>query len=368
MTWPRLLIVFLCLTGNGVLAQDLEDWFIPRQRTEEQQRLIDTSPLGSFENPVRAEGPVGQRAYLARLRCPSGEPPEVFRRGSSGAGPYGTILDGYSVTCTGTEAVTVFMDLYHTGFIEDRPVPGFAITEYREIPKVSSALFAPAAEGFPTPESDLPPCEPSRAVGARVHGSALDRTGALVPGMRIMLRSDRGCVESMTDERGDYSLSLSPGVYRLEATLPGACPIERAAFRVEADEGLMINVSDLVPLQRVFKGLEQITKCFAEETRQIQEAAGEPGIAHVAFASKSTGDGYVEYRSSPENRDLAAILSFGALSVAADSIRINLDTMALTATGKVAVDDGVRRQYGGLVTVDLSSERPVETVRIVDPE
>lgn len=116
MTWPMLFIVLLCLTGNAVLAQDLEDWFTPRQLTEEQQRLIDTSPLGSFENPVRAEGPVGQRAYLARLRCSSGEPPEFFRGGSYGAGPYGTILDGYRVTCTGAESVTVFMDLYHAGF------------------------------------------------------------------------------------------------------------------------------------------------------------------------------------------------------------------------------------------------------------
>src|SRR5215217_6682079 len=41
-------------------------------------------PLGSQENPVRAEMPPGQRDYLARLRCSDGRAPLFEREGSFG--------------------------------------------------------------------------------------------------------------------------------------------------------------------------------------------------------------------------------------------------------------------------------------------
>ena len=83
--------------------------------------------LGSRENPVRASMPAGERAYLARLRCADGLAPEYVRQGSLGIGPFGNIVDGYSVTCAGKEMKTVVMDMYHSNFVEDRAVPGFTI-------------------------------------------------------------------------------------------------------------------------------------------------------------------------------------------------------------------------------------------------
>jgi len=86
-------------------------------------------PLGSHDNPVRAEMPDGQRAYLARLRCGDGAVPAFERTGSYGPGPFGSIIDGYRVTCAVAELKErqVFMDMYHPGHVELAPVPGFAI-------------------------------------------------------------------------------------------------------------------------------------------------------------------------------------------------------------------------------------------------
>jgi len=87
------------------------------------------SPLGSRDNPVRADMPEGQRAYLARLRCGDGAAPAFERMGSYGLGPFGSIIDGYQVTCAVAELKErqVFMDMYHSGHVELAPVPGFAI-------------------------------------------------------------------------------------------------------------------------------------------------------------------------------------------------------------------------------------------------
>lgn len=88
-------------------------------------------PLGSAENPVRAHFPQGQRAYLNRLRCADGQPPEYSRGGSVGDSPYSNIMDVYDVDCgdSAPGRVSIYMDMYHKGHIEGEAVPDFAITE-----------------------------------------------------------------------------------------------------------------------------------------------------------------------------------------------------------------------------------------------
>jgi hypothetical protein len=84
-----------------------------------------TEPLGSDKNPVRADGPPGERAYLARLRCTDGTAPSFERRGNAGPGIYGYIVDLYAVRCGDTES-EVRMDMYHR-HVEAQAVPGFTI-------------------------------------------------------------------------------------------------------------------------------------------------------------------------------------------------------------------------------------------------
>ncbi|WP_447728683.1 hypothetical protein [Sphingomonas koreensis] len=84
------------------------------------------NPFGSVQNPVRANGPEGQRAYLRRLRCADETRPKFERRGNAGIGPYGTIQDIYAVQCGADPVVTIYIDMYHE-HIEAAPVPGFTI-------------------------------------------------------------------------------------------------------------------------------------------------------------------------------------------------------------------------------------------------
>ena len=83
------------------------------------------NPLGSNENPVRADGPTGQRAYLSKLRCADGTAPAFQRRGNVGPGIYGYIVDAYEVNCGAAETV-VHMDMYHR-HAETVAVPGFTM-------------------------------------------------------------------------------------------------------------------------------------------------------------------------------------------------------------------------------------------------
>ena len=102
------------------------------QGAELEAALADAAqyPLGSKQNPVRAGGARGQRAYLARLRCEDLTAPTFGRIGSAGMSPYGNIVDRYWVKCEGSEPAesTVFIDMYHSGYVEEAAVPGYGIT------------------------------------------------------------------------------------------------------------------------------------------------------------------------------------------------------------------------------------------------
>ena len=108
-----------------------------------------TTPLGSKTNPIRGNGPYGEREYLTRLRCASGTPPEFHREGSVGLGGDGHILDMYAVTCPAAgPSLTVYMDMYHDSR-ERRPVA--PLTVLPELP-ARMATGCPPQVG-PTPDS-----------------------------------------------------------------------------------------------------------------------------------------------------------------------------------------------------------------------
>jgi hypothetical protein len=83
--------------------------------------------LGSRENPLRVLMPPGERADLARLRCPAGDAPAFWRIGSFGGGPYESIIDGYDVRCADGRDATIFMDMDHPGHDETRAPAGFTL-------------------------------------------------------------------------------------------------------------------------------------------------------------------------------------------------------------------------------------------------
>lgn len=99
------------------------------QKVAEIAAAAAKHPLGSKENPVRAEQPEGQRTYLARLRCADGKPPQILQRYNIGPGIYASIVDAYPLDC-GSAApgkTIVYMDMYHRGYVETRSVPGFTL-------------------------------------------------------------------------------------------------------------------------------------------------------------------------------------------------------------------------------------------------
>lgn len=126
-------IAFATASTLPVMAQETVDVFgvevVAGKKLEQLIAKAQAHPLGSEQNPVRAEMPQGQRAYLNRLRCADGKRPAFERVGSFGVGVYERIIDGYEVLCDGSSPAKsmIYMDMYHPGHREPAAVAGFTI-------------------------------------------------------------------------------------------------------------------------------------------------------------------------------------------------------------------------------------------------
>jgi hypothetical protein len=103
---------------------------INRRSPEDEElaliRAAEQHPLGTLDNPIRVGGPVGEHAYLGRLRCPDGAIPHVGPRGEGGVGAFGSITGAYAVSCGASQTRLIF-DIYHEEHVEDRAPPGFTL-------------------------------------------------------------------------------------------------------------------------------------------------------------------------------------------------------------------------------------------------
>jgi hypothetical protein len=138
----RTLILLAALLAAPALAQP------PREESPASQELLDqlgqgssdaelvraiaaaaAHPLGTGANPIRVGGPEGAQAYLARLRCGDGSAPRIGEREAAGVGAYGTIVDAWPIDCgdAAPGTVSLVIDLYHDGHVEQAAPPGFAI-------------------------------------------------------------------------------------------------------------------------------------------------------------------------------------------------------------------------------------------------
>ena len=87
----------------------------------------DHHPLGTLDNPIRAAGPDGAKAYLARLRCADGSVPKLGAIAPGAADSYGTLTDLHPATCGAAPPINLFVDVYHEEHAETRPPAGFTL-------------------------------------------------------------------------------------------------------------------------------------------------------------------------------------------------------------------------------------------------
>lgn len=163
------------------------------------------APLGSRDNPVRADMPRGQQEFLLRLRCPEGDAPAYQRQGSVGPGPHGGILDLFELRCASGARHAIHIDMYHRGYRETGQLPG--LTVLPELPARAARGCPPEVPGTPPgshvfnsleveepanlPEEELTPA-PVGVAGRVSLRLIVDAHGLAVPDSIQVLHADPG--------------------------------------------------------------------------------------------------------------------------------------------------------------------------------
>ena len=94
---------------------------------------MENGVLGSLENPIKCEGPSGERAYLDRLLGPDNQFLTYKRIGSRG-GRAGNVLDRYQIESLDRSfQQELYFDMYCNGYEEEEAPPLFSfIVEDKE--------------------------------------------------------------------------------------------------------------------------------------------------------------------------------------------------------------------------------------------
>ena len=96
-------------------------------------------PLGSKENPIKCDGPAGEIQYLRRLSGPNHEPLVFERMGSISVKGNPNYLDLTKARSLFDNDISyeIYLDMYHSGHQEQRPVYDLQIMSNEELEDIT---------------------------------------------------------------------------------------------------------------------------------------------------------------------------------------------------------------------------------------
>jgi len=103
-----------------------------------------------------------------------------------------------------------------------------------------------------------------------LRGAVTDPSGAVVPGAKIVLSSNRGSETLSTGGTGEYvATGLAPGAYRVTVSANCFAPLEQAGIQISAGRRIKMDVS------LGLAALTQVITVTADAPRSIGSGAGQ---------------------------------------------------------------------------------------------
>ena len=206
----------------------------------------------------------------------------------------------------------------------------------------------------------------------RVKGKITDNYESVVTNKQVIFESEEKKYETKTNDIGEYSIELPVGIYKVTASTLGFCPYQRALFRVSPSSQTMINlVLYACPLVTYINSDDKgnyweqcrYTDQFTNESIQLQSQNIESNVLLIRFGEKQQDKDSVKYRGAkvPNDDYLGAMASYDALTIYADTIRFNKDTLLLQGEGHIKLEDGSHQFTMQFVEVDFKAKNPLVT-------
>ena len=183
----------------------------------------------------------------------------------------------------------------------------------------------------------------------QIKGTAMDVTGAVIPGASVGLygKSDRW--QTTTDQSGNFRFDAPPGIYEIRAEATGFLPFRRAPFRLESGQEILMNIS-VIPSGLSSHVVTQPPK-IGEESFALPNSTDPSLVLFVQFSAKQQHDDLLQYRW--------IMISYDVMTLYGDTARLNAKSLQLEVEGNVIVEDGLKRIRVRKATVEFQGGKPV---------
>lgn len=139
-----------------------------------------------------------------------------------------------------------------------------------ELRTLSATLVPVAAAKEIVAVQAQPQASTAQVTGEKVSGTIYDQSGAVIPGVGIVLWTDQTQLSAVTNVSGTFTFgSVTPGQYRIQASLPGFQIVDRS---VAVMQGRPTTVDVILPVGKVHTSVE----VSSIKVSAPQSAAGAP--------------------------------------------------------------------------------------------
>lgn len=179
----------------------------------------------------------------------------------------------------------------------------------------------------------------------KVIGTVMDLNEAVIPRTQIVITGENIERRLTSNEEGSYEIDLPAGAYNVTAKANGFRPFQRAAFRVQPNSTLIINIVPL-PLASDVANPPIYSDSFS-----LPNVPHPPIKLFLEYMKKRNHKRFWEYSN--------VMASFDALMIQAGIVRLDKKTYQLVAEGNVVIDDGKKRVHVRNAKVNFKGGVPI---------
>jgi hypothetical protein len=185
----------------------------------------------------------------------------------------------------------------------------------------------------------------------RLKVTVFDTIDRIVPNITVVIQGNGIKRTFVSGEQESHEFDLPVGIYTItsEKGYGYNYPFKRAPVRIESGTTTLINV--LAPMRVLVTGTtvgtESVTQLATEPKYEIFRAPNlsAPELTLVVqYDQKHERGKIIEYKDGARPFS-GVIVTYDALTVIADVIRVDKETLRIEATGNVIIEDGKKRTH-----------------------
>jgi hypothetical protein len=210
---------------------------------------------------------------------------------------------------------------------------------------------------------------PTAQATGQLSGTVTDINGARIADAKVAIEGDGTIRTVTTAQDGTYEVDLTRGIYRIRVSSPGFCPTRRAAFRFQSSTAVTFNFTLVVcALENVLIGengkyigeKDRYRMPFKEEVLPVKSASVFPLNLLIQYGERLKDKNVIQYKGFKiDSKCLGVIVTYNLLTIQADKVRFDKQTLKLEAEDNVIVEDGKQCSRAKKAEVDFNGREPI---------